>query len=176
MRRWLITAFWVSFVATSAIYAVMVLWSLPKISAAAGGLASFDMRPAGYSLDEATIFLTTLTDEGRAFYLSTQQWLDSFYPPMMAATLVLGLWIMAPLQNLTAKWVLAMIPILAMLADFLENDQVRILLVDAPWYIDPPVVGWASFATVIKSLLTTLAMTLLLFFTVLWGWRKWRRN
>ena len=38
---------------TLGVYATMILWTLPRIAAEAGGLAAFDMRPAGYALDVA---------------------------------------------------------------------------------------------------------------------------
>ena len=170
-----IVAFWVLFTATALVYAVMVLWSLPKISAMAGGLAPFDMRPTGYSLDEATVFLEALTDEGRAFYLSTQHWLDTLYPPLLALTLAIGLRMMSPVQSPAINLSLGVIPILAMLADLFENMWVRFLL-RAPGYIDAGAVEYANIGTLIKSMLTSLAMLLLLLFTAAWGWRKWRRK
>jgi hypothetical protein len=39
--------FWAVVVATLAVYAVMLGWSIPAISDAAGGRAVFDMLPAG---------------------------------------------------------------------------------------------------------------------------------
>ena len=170
-----IIVFWVLFAATTAIYAVMVMWSLPKISTMAGGLAPFDMRPMGYSLDEATAFLTALTDEGRTFYLSTQHWLDTFYPPLLALTLAIGLRIMSPVQSPAIKLLLVVIPILAMLADLFENTWVSFLL-NSPGYIDAGAVEYANVGTLIKSILTTLTMSLLLLFTSAWGWRKWWRT
>ncbi|MFT4514143.1 MAG: hypothetical protein ACI91B_002851 [Planctomycetota bacterium] len=97
MSRLQIT-FWVLFMLAMAVYAAMVSWALPTVSAAAGGLAVFDLRPSvfdlrptGYSLVEAKQFLAALTPEGRAFYLQVQQPLDLFYPPLITATLFLGI-------------------------------------------------------------------------------------
>ena len=64
------------FAATIGLYLVMLLWSLPKIAAEAGGLTPFDMRPGGYSLAEARAFLAALSPEGTAFYLGVQHRLD----------------------------------------------------------------------------------------------------
>jgi hypothetical protein len=50
MRRLM---FWALFSATLMVYGTMILWSLPTISAAAGGLVPFDMRPSGYDYAEA---------------------------------------------------------------------------------------------------------------------------
>ena len=50
--------FWTCFAAAMAIYIAMILWSLPVITEAAGGLAPFDMRPFGYTLADAQAFLS----------------------------------------------------------------------------------------------------------------------
>ena len=44
MERWLFRGV---FGATALLYAVILLWSAPRIAAAAGGLPIFDLRPAG---------------------------------------------------------------------------------------------------------------------------------
>ena len=174
-RRQHIATFWALFVVTTLVYAVMVLWSLPKISEAASGLAPFDMRPIGYSLDEATAFLTALTEEGRSFYLSTQHRLDLVYPPLLALTLALGLWIMAPVRAVILLLALVAVPLLAMIADLAENWFVSWMLKTPPQALSEDLVAMASAATFVKSMLTTVAMSLLLLFTAWWGWRKWRR-
>ena len=61
-----------------------------------------------------------------------------------------------------------------MVADLAENALVRDLLAADPGKLDAEPVMMASAATVMKSIFTTLAMSLLLIFTVVWGWRKWR--
>ena len=76
--------FWLMFLVMTGVYLVMALWAIPKIIADAGGLLAFDMRPLGYSFDEASAFLTALSSEGRAFYLNVQQMLDSAYPALFA--------------------------------------------------------------------------------------------
>lgn len=169
-------AFWISFAASTLVYLVMVGWSLPRISAAAGGLAPFDMRPMGYGLADARAFLSALSEEGRDFYLSVQHRLDLAYPPLLALTLCLGLWIMAPLRGSMLLLVLIAMPLLAMIADLAENRLVAQMLGTPPQELSEDLVAMASTATVLKSVLTIIAMTLLLLFTTLWGWRKWRRH
>ena len=44
MRKW---AFWILAGATLALYLTIVLWSLPTVTAGAGGLTPFDLRPGG---------------------------------------------------------------------------------------------------------------------------------
>ena len=95
-------AFWTLVAVTTAIYLVMVLWSLPKISAAAGGATPFDMRPLGYSFEEARAFLTALSSEGARFYRTVQHRLDLLYPALLAATLFFAIRALAP-----HRWVLS---------------------------------------------------------------------
>jgi hypothetical protein len=52
MKRIRMTA-WIAFAIAACIYGVMPVWTLPAISQAAGRLPPFDIRPAGYSLEEA---------------------------------------------------------------------------------------------------------------------------
>lgn len=176
MQHKLTMAFWISLAVSAAIYLIMVGWSLPRISAAAGGLAPFDMRPSGYEPDEARTFLSALSEEGRGFYLSVQHRLDLVYPPVLALTLALGLWIMAPVRAVIPLLVLVAVPLLAMIADLAENWLVAQMLNTPPESLNDNLVAIASTATVLKSVMTTIAMTLLLLFTAYSGWRKWRRR
>ena len=171
----LIVAFWISFAASSVIYAIMVLWSLPRISAEANGLVPFDMRPTGYSLEEARSFLAALSKDGRIFYLTTQHRLDAVYPPLMAITLALGLWLLSPSFTLWVRLPLILVPILAMVSDLTENQLVSDMLNSPVDSLDSELIMTANTATLIKSALTTIAGSLLLALTAAWAWKRWRR-
>ena len=82
--------FWLMFAVMLGVYMTMAFWSIPKIVADAGGLLAFDLRPLGYSFDEASAFITALSDEGRVFYLNVQQMLDSAYPALFAVVMVMA--------------------------------------------------------------------------------------
>lgn len=151
--------FWVLFALALALYLVIVLWSLPRIAAEAGGLAPFDMRPAGYGPDEARSFLAALSDTGRARYLGIQHSLDLAYPALLAMTLALGFGILfhGPLR--WALWALA----LAVVGfDWLENHAVAGLLRADPALLDAATVAGAARWTLLKSVATTLAGLVLL--------------
>ncbi len=74
--------YWTVVILTITNYLVMVLWSLPKISLMANGKVPFDMRPGGYSFEEALAFLTTIDASGRDFVskytASTRLFLSGF--------------------------------------------------------------------------------------------------
>lgn len=162
MIYWIVTAL------TVLLYAVMVTWSLPIIADAAGGLIPFDMRPLGYGVDEAKVFLTALSDEGREFYLTIQHRLDLAYPAMLA--FVLGAGGMG-LTHARFRWVgcgTAFAAIVGTLADYSENRAVARLLKGDPELPSGYDIDIANISTLIKSGATTIAMTLCFALSLLW--------
>lgn len=158
MKRWL---FWGLAATTLALYAVMLTWSLPTISAAAGGLTPFDMRPGGYSLAEARAFLAALSADGLRFYETVQHRIDIAYPGLLALTLFLAIAAAAP-QRL-GRWRLALaLPAIGVAAfDWLENGAVSAMLRAGAEGLTPALVESASLWTLLKSAATTVTMTIL---------------
>lgn len=151
-------AFWVLVAATLAVYLAMILWSLPFIAAEAGGLVPFDLRPTGYSVSEARVFLEALSDAGRDHYLVTQHMLDRFYPAMLGATLVFSFWLL--IRRALIVGLAALPAILGMVFDYIENARVTTLLTgDAPTDMQ---IEAAHMATILKSGFSTVAFVLLL--------------
>ena len=140
--------FWLGFLVASGIYLAMALWSVPFIADEAGGRAPFDMRPMGYSLNDAKSFLGALSQEGRAFYLDVQQKLDIAYPAVLGLTLILGLQL-----ALRPPWgtVFGTVALMATAADYFENYLVAGMLQTAPEALDAATVQVASFLTMSKS-------------------------
>ena len=158
-----------------AVYGVIVLWSLPIIAAEAGGWVPFDLRPGGYSYDEARAFLAALTDAGRAQYEGPQRWLDMVYPVLLAATLGWAAW---HLTRDTPEWVRPLVLLLIGMGtsfDYLENLHVADMLAAGPEGLTEALADAASAASVNKALMTTLA-----FFGILGlllrNWRIKRRQ
>jgi hypothetical protein len=147
--------YWTVFAITLAVYGAMMFWTLPGISAAAEGLVAFDMRPGGYSPDEARRFLAALTDEGRALYLGPQHLLDLFYPALLA--IVLGGAVWGLVRSAALRWILLAVILGGMLADYTENALVKGLIESFAPVTDAAVQS-ASLATLVKSTLTGLAM------------------
>lgn len=164
--------FWLSLALALALYAVMVLWSLPRIQAAAGGALPFDLRPTGYGFDDAAAFLGQISPEGRGFYLHVQHWLDTFYPPLLAITLASGIRWMAP-QG-WGRWTIALmlLPVPGLLFDWLENARVATLLRASD--VSAAMVAAASEATLLKSAFTTVAILAFCVVLALRLWKRWR--
>jgi hypothetical protein len=167
LRNW-----WVLFALTMGVYAVMVVWTLPQIAKDADGLMPFDMRFAGYSPAEARAFLAALGERGLELYTGWQRGLDLAYPPLLAATLCGAVWMLFA----RTRWrvVLCAAAVVGMAADLTENARVAVMLAEvAP--TDAQIIA-ASQATLVKSVLTTVAMVGVLSGLGLAGWRRWAKG
>ena len=156
-RRWIF--YWIIVVASVVNYVAMVAWSLPKLQEMAGGQIPFDLRPFGYSFEEAIEFLSALGTQGREFYANTQHILDSTYPALLAVTLIVGILALIP-GNLGR--ILAGFALLGSVFDYLENWAVSALLLDDPSKLSASDVNMASQWTVLKSIFGAIAITALL--------------
>lgn len=159
-----------------AVYFTMVLWSLPKIAASAGGLLPFDLRPGGYTLDDARAFLAALDVETVRFYLTVQHLLDGIYPPLLALVLGVALWRLLARAPGWLRIAALAPPILGMIFDWLENVRVAGLLRAGALGITEQTVAAASHATILKSVFTSLAMLAICAALLLRGWRWMRRR
>lgn len=167
------SAFWIIFAVTMGIYATMLAWSLPRISTAANGLAPFDMRPTGYSFDEAQTFLAALPPETTAFYRDIQlAMLDLVYPALLGVTLFLAIGLLLPQSWKAARWILPLIAIPGSVFDYLENRMITTMLNLGPNGISPEIVATASDYTLRKAQFTTIGMSVLIFLLAIWLWRK----
>ena len=155
MRRF---AFWGLFGITLAVYGTMLGWSLPIIADAAGGLVPFDMRPAGYSFEEAAAFVSALTPDGANFYLNVQQKLDIAYPALVALTLFFAIAALLPRQFGMRRWLMAAAALPVAVFDYLENHSIALMIKAGPLGLTPGLVADASQWTVLKSSWTMIVM------------------
>lgn len=169
-------AFWTVVVVALCVYLAMVGWSIPRISAAAGGLPPFDMRPGGYRLDEARTFLAALTDEGEDFYRRVQLRLDLLYPALLAAATGWAFLRLAPRRRW--RWALVLVAIAAMTFDFLENAAIARMLDAGSDGLTSELVARASAWSQLKAAATMVSLSLLLVLLLLalLRRRRTRRN
>jgi hypothetical protein len=170
VSRWS-AVFWPVFAVMAAVYGAIMLWSLPQVSALAGGLVPFDLRPTGYTPDEARALVVALGSEGRVFYRDTQLWLDAAYPALMAVVLSLALTRLAP-GNLGR--VLAVIVVIGAGCDYRENAAIARMLTFEAGDIPDALARAASHWTVAKSIAVSLCQTALVILLLRTGWRHWR--
>lgn len=124
----------------------------------------FDLRPMGYSVDEARNLVRALGLRGRDIYMYQQLILDTFYPMALAVASVLTLRRFsdrATAKGLTRCALLvrgaAIVAITAAGFDYIENFLIAAILIQ-PDAISAGVVTAASTATRAKSLATTLSL------------------
>jgi len=168
--------FWICFAAAMAIYIAMILWSLPVITEAAGGLAPFDMRPFGYTLVDAQAFLAAIDPETIKFYRNVQLTLDLFYPALITISLVLGIYLLLPARFGAWRWVIAALPLLIAPFDYLENNLIGVMLASGPEMVSTDLVSAASRWTMLKSSFTTASMLLLVALSLWWLVRRIQRR
>ncbi len=155
-------------VVTATLYLTIVLWSLPHITLEADGLKPFDMRPFGYSVEAAEEFNNALSEEGRVFYLDTQHWLDTFFPALLAASLI---WSALILWEGVLRWAMVALALVSAVADYLENATVARFLVG----FDPALAVEANRWTLIKSASVSVVSVAILLALAQRLWRRYRR-
>ena len=143
--------------AASGIYALMVTTTLAYLETLSG-LVPFDMRPTGYSFDDAEQLLAALGRGGRTYYLNRQIPLDTLYPALLSLTLICALLhfgrdISDRRVVLAGIWV----ALLAGLADYAENLCVALMLLGWP-DVPPTLVALSSVISVSKAILTSVAI------------------
>ena len=86
------------------VYFIMLLYTIPQVSAYAPGINLFDLSPTGYSFEYAIKLLDTLGSEGRELYLYGQLPLDFIYPGLFAVSCSLLLsWLLLTTQKTNSK-------------------------------------------------------------------------
>ncbi len=165
------------FVFTNAIYLTMILWSLPTLMEYAGGLKAFDMRPAGYNFSDATTLLRNLGNDGLNFYKNTQLLLDTFYPFGFILTYAIGcLWVFEKLDSLKFLGKSgALASVIAGIADYIENFFIFQLIEVNP-QITEDLVSKANISTLVKSISTTIAMSIFILSFLVLGFSTLIKN
>jgi len=151
------------FVITNLVYAYMLGISIPATMAYADGLKLLDMMPMGYSADYIQHLFTTLDDEGRAIYLWKQIPADMLYPILFAISncLIMAYFLKKIKQFDSLLFFLCTLPIIAGIADYLENISIISMLNSFP-DLSSFTMKASHLFTVVKSAATTVYFTALL--------------
>lgn len=164
------------FIPAMAVYALMLLVTIPMVGQYAPGMQLFDLSPAGYSHQYAVTLLDALGDEGREAYLYRQLPLDAVYPALFAISCSLMLsWLFAKsFRPESGIFHLCLVPLAAGLFDYLENFCIVGMLLSYP-QVSWLNVALASTMTILKSGLTA-AFFLLLAAGAIMAWKSGRRE
>ena len=145
----------------ASIYLLMINVTLAHIEALSGHVP-FDMRPFGYGATEAATLLEALGEEGRAYYLKYQIALDTLYPAMLALTLIATIcWFGQRMTNSKLVRFGIAFSVGSVLFDYFENLGIAAMIWNWP-EVSVPLVYATSSATILKSVLTTVAVLLTL--------------
>lgn len=164
-----------------ALWGVMVFFTLAHLRRIAGGLEPFDLRPFGYTVEEARALLHALSDIGRAYYADVQLQLDTAYPALYALSRgLLLLWVTAPGRAaarpvpLPARAALLAPPVLTAWFDYVENDGIAALLAAGP-QVDAELVERTSLWTQCKSFAGLITETTCLILSAI-AFVRWRHR
>ena len=130
------------------VYCLMVFGSLAEIERITG-VRPFDMRPTGYSFDDALSLISALGEEGRRFYPTMQIPLDTVYPALLAISSASSLYWLSQSFGSTAQWyrAVAAVAYFAAIADYAENGLI-VWMLNAGLGVPDELVTAASWASV----------------------------
>lgn len=137
--RWGISAL------AAVLFAVLAVMSVAYLETEAGG--PFDGRLAGYSWDAAKAYLAALKPAQQALYTGSFRLLDTIFPTVLAASLVLWARHLAPRPWRIVFYLLAA---LYLVADLVENALVAQMLAIGAENISPYPVAIAALFTKAK--------------------------
>jgi hypothetical protein len=158
------------FILTNVVYVFMLTVTIPKTMEFSKGMNLLDMMPTGYDLNYVSELLNSLGEIGRETYLTNQIPVDMIYPILFGLTYCLLLaYFLKKLNKLNSPFTyLCLIPIIAGIADYLENFGIIAMLKSYPDLTEISVKTTSSFS-LIKSISTTAFFIVLIIILVTLG-------
>jgi hypothetical protein len=151
------------FIITNAVYMFMLIVTIPKTMSFSNGMKLLDMMPTGYDLNYVSTLFNALGETGRGIYLTKQIPVDMIYPLLFGLTysLLLG-YFLNKLNKLNVPYIyLCLLPIIAGIADYLENFGIITMLKIYPELTELAVKITCSFSMT-KSISTSLFFIVLI--------------
>ena len=160
------------FILTNAVYAFMLTVTIPKTMGFSNGMKLLDMMPTGYDLNYVSELLNSLGEIGRGTYLTNQIPVDMIYPLLFGLTYCLLLaYFLKKLNKLNVPFTyLCLLPIIAGIADYLENFGIIAMLKSYPELTEIAVKTTSSFS-VIKSISTSVFFIVLIIVLIILGFK-----
>lgn len=165
------------FVATNVVYALMLLVTIPSVMTFSDGMKLLDMLPFGYESEYVRQLFDTLGEEGRSTYLKRQLPVDMLYPGLFAISYSLIMVYFLSKMNKFNGWVvnLAFLPIVAGLADYLENAGIITMLIKYPNQTRLMAELTSTFS-VLKAMSTTVYFFVLLIVLIAFGISYYKKH
>ncbi len=165
------------FILTNAVYVFMLTVTIPKTMGFSNGMKLLDMMPTGYDLNYVSELFNSLGEIGRGTYLTNQIPVDMIYPLLFGLTYCLLLaYFLKKLNKLNVPFTyLCLLPIIAGIADYLENFGIIAMLKSYPELTEIAVKTTSSFS-VIKSISTSIFFIALIVILIILGIKFVKRN
>ncbi|WP_406683412.1 hypothetical protein N1F78_12085 [Seonamhaeicola sp. MEBiC1930] len=145
------------FILTNIVYTFMLTVTIPKTMEFSNGMKLLDMMPTGYDLNYVSELFTSLGENGRLTYLTNQIPVDMIYPLLFGLSycLLLG-YFLKKLNKLNSSYTyLCLTPLIAGIADYLENIGIITMLKNYP-ELNGTAVYTTNMFSVIKSISTSI--------------------
>ena len=165
------------FILTNVVYLFMLFVTIPKTMGFSNGIKLLDMLPTGYNQEYVNELFRTLGENGRETYLTNQIPVDMIYPLLFGLTysLLLG-YLLKKLNKLKSPFIyLCLLPIIAGIADYLENIGIITMLNSYP-DLTETIVNATNTSSVIKSTSTSIFFIALIVILIILGIKFLKRN
>ena len=145
------------FIITNLVYVFMLTVTIPKTMGFSNGKKLLDMMPTGYDFNYVSELFNTLGEIGRETYLTNQIPVDMIYPLLFGLTycLLLAYFLNKLNKFKTPFTYLCLIPIVAGIADYLENFGIITMLKNYP-ELKESTVYMTNIFSVVKSISTSI--------------------
>ncbi len=165
------------FILTNLVYTFMLMITIPNTMAFSNGMKLLDMMPTGYDFDYANKLFSTLGDNGRETYLTSQIPVDMLYPLLFGISYCLVMaYFLKKLNKLNTSFIyLCLLPIIAGIADYIENIGFIIMLNNYPDFTQTTVKVTSIFS-VIKSISTSVFFITLVIILILVGIKFFKKS
>lgn len=158
------------FILTNVVYLLMLIVTIPKTMAFSNGMNLLDMMPTGYNQDYVNKLFKTLGENGREIYLTNQIPVDMVYPLLFGLTYSLLLaFFLNKINKLKSPFkYLCLLPIIAGIADYIENFGIITMLNSYP-DLTKTMVNTTNIFSVIKSTSTSMFFIALIVILIILG-------
>lgn len=151
------------FVLTNIVYSIMLMVTIPKTMAFAKGLKLLDMMPTGYNSEYINALFEALGENGREIYLYKQIPIDMIYPFLFGISycLLFAYFLKKINKQNSDFFYLSFLPIIAGIADYLENIGIINMLSNYPNQ-SKLIMDTTNIFSITKSMTTTVYFVVLI--------------
>lgn len=165
------------FILTNIVYIFMLTVTIPNTMKFSNGMKLLDMMPTGYDLNYVSELFRSLGENGRWTYLTNQIPVDMIYPLLFGLSycLLLGYFLKKINKLETPFTYLCLLPVIAGIADYLENFGIIAMLKSYPDITMVAVKTTSSFS-LIKSISTSSFFIILIIVLIVLGYKTINRK